>query len=277
MKQTRYSIPLKILLLVLVLLLLSSCIIDDDFDEQEQALLDNYSSLFQERAVLQYGEHAKVFDIKAEIHSSNSILFPVFEYSVGSNLFGTIQVGDEQFEALYLTEQDEIYSKRNAEKIKQSAVQLFSDMGIEVIEMSLTDYFEKPLWLPDDVVDFKGLLDNNDGISSNVFVKGGLEDITSEDFMWLFAYDDTNYRCHIIFLQLNDLTEMETIRKKWRVHEVSFHAPDPKAYDDEREEYVDLFSYYNVESYMYVKKLSEKNWKFCYQNKDGIVVEKTIE
>ncbi len=178
---------------------------------------------------------------------------------------------------MYLPEQNEIYTKRNTDKIKQSAIQMFSDMGIEVIEMSLTNYFEDPLWLPDDVVDFKGLLDNNDGIASNVFVKGGLEDITSDDFMWLFTYDDTNYRCRIKFLQLNDLTEMEAIRDKWDDHKIVLIPREARVRDDESEEYVNLFKYYDVNSYMYVEKLREWDWMFCFENKDGIVVEKIIE
>ncbi len=232
-----------------------------------------YTLPFKMRAIEQYGPMAIVYDIEPESLSGYDAVMPVIRTSLSGNILGKIWVGDERFEAMYLPEQNEIYTKRNIDKIKQSAVQLFSDMGIEVIDMSLTNYFEDPLWLPDDVVDFKRLLDNNDGISSNVFVKDGLEDITLDDFMWLFAYD----RCCITFLQLNDLAEIEAIREMWDLREIVFIPHNPIVYDTKSEEYINLFKYYDVDSYLYLEKHSEDDWEYCFENKDGIVVEKIIE
>ncbi len=271
MKQTRYSIPLKILLLVLVLLLLTSCVFEEeDFDIKQKALLEQYPQLFQARATLQYGEEAKVVDIETEIRTGRDAVWPATHVSLSGNLLGTIQVGDEQFEALYLTEQDEIYSKRNADKIKQSAIQLFTDMGIDVVEMSLTDYFEKPLWLPDNLVDFKDLPENKYDISVNVLVKNDLSSLSVKDFIWLTEYNNDTYDANISFIQLNDMTEAAALYQQWENGDVYIFY-GPTVYDHEREKEVNLFSRYDIGAYLYVDRNLQEDMEIFFEDKQAII------
>ncbi len=246
MKQTRYSTIVKIVLLLLMVLVLPACVEKaENFDEMEQALLDNYSTPFQERAVLQYGKDAKVVDIEAEIRGGRDAVMPVTYISLSGNLLGTIQVGDEHFEAMYLYKQDEIYSKRNTDKIKQSAIQLFTDMGMEVVELTATDYDDNALFLPDEIIDLKGLIKKNFKVYVKVFVTNNLDSFSIEDFTDLMDNASKKYDGEITFVQLNDVNELD--------------------------------KYFDIEAYMYLDKNEDKDWKFCYQNKDGVLIEKTIE
>ncbi len=278
MKQTRYSTIVKIVLLLLMVLVLPACVEKaENFDEMEQALLDNYSTPFQERAVLQYGKDAKVVDIEAEIRGGRDAVMPVTYISLSGNLLGTIQVGDEHFEAMYLYKQDEIYSKRNTDKIKQSAIQLFTDMGMEVVELTATDYDDNALFLPDEIIDLKGLIKKNFKVYVKVFVTNNLDSFSIEDFTDLMDNASKKYDGEITFVQLNDVNELEKLLQKWHDHDAYFEPPNPEVYIEESKEYINSFKYFDIEAYMYLDKNEDKDWKFCYQNKDGVLIEKTIE
>ncbi len=273
MKQTKNLMIIKALIILLVLLTLTGCLLEDpNFDENERFILNTYSRPFQERATLQYGKDAKVIDIEAEILSGFDAVMPAVRASLSGNLLGTIQLGEERFEAMYLTEQDEIYSKRNADKIKQSAVQLFTDMGMDVAQIILEERF-----LPDSVVEIKGYLSTGENIAIRTIVKNNLSDFGVKDFEWLSEHgQDEHYHC-LIFLQLNNLAELETIVKKWRNREMRVYPPNPRVRNIESDEYIDLFKYYDVESYIYLDKDPSKSWYFSFQNKDGVLIEDTIE
>ncbi len=278
MKQTKNLMLIKVLIILLVLLTLTGCLLEDpNFDENERLLLNTYSRPFQERAVLQYGKDAKVVDIEAEILSGFDAVMPAVRASLSGNLLGAIQLGEERFEVMYLTEQDEIYSKRNIEKIESSAKQLFTDMGMEVVDIALDDYFRRKPWLPDNVTQFMDLLEGKYKMRIKAFVKSDLSVFSVEDFLWLDNYIDASSEEKIVFMQLNDLTEMEAIRDKWNERLIVFDPPNTRVRDDESEEYIDLFKYYNIESYLYLDKDENKKWTYLYNNKDGVLIEEIIE
>ncbi len=261
MKQTRYGTIVKIMVLLLMVLVLPACVEKaENFDEMEQALLDNYSTPFQERAVLQYGKDAKVVDIEAETISSSDAIWPTTYVGLSGNLLGTIQLGEERFEAIYLYKQGEIYSKRNADKIKQSAVQLFTDMGIDVVYIILRARF-----LPDSAVDFKYVLENENPVFVSMLVTTDLSDYSVEDFSWVSSYGDDKYQSGITFIQLNDPTRLEEISRSWENGDIRFR-PIFGIYKEESDEYIDLFRHYDVGSYLYVQKSLEKDWLLHYKN-----------
>lgn len=266
-----YTRKIGIVVLILSILVgMVACVMGPSEMEQRKMkqLESEYTKLFKNRAKLQYGKKAKVKKIEAETTAWNDTVWPIVHTGAGENLLGEIQVGKTSFEAMYLVDQDIIYTKKNAEQIEQSAAEMFEKMGMKVAKISVKDSAREYFWLPDEVADFSSMLQNRYTMQVQVFVTGDLSKLKPEDFNWLLdywrAYDQGSYRGSITFVQLGDPSKLESV---WNADSIDFSLPNPRTYSSDTSDYVNVFEHYDVKASLYLS--GDQGGIFYYQDANG--------
>ncbi|MDO4719898.1 MAG: hypothetical protein Q4A78_04475 [Peptostreptococcaceae bacterium] len=262
-----------VLLILGVLAGLTACIQKSSLDERlkMKALEMKYTESFKKRAKMQYGEKAKVKDIRAETVAWNNTVWPIVHLGAGENLRGEIRIGEISFEARYFPDQDVIYTRENAERIEASAAEIFESMGMEVVKVSVRSSAGEYFWLPDEAVDFSAMLQNQYAMQVKVFVTSDLSEVALEDFDWLMkywaAYNQGSYRGSMTFIQLGDPSKLEKLDRAWDSSGIDFSLSNPRTYSGDAHDYVDVFEHYDLKASIYLS--GDQGGTFYYMDGKG--------
>ena len=152
MKKRRKTVTL-ITGIALSLLLLTGCSSSEQ-KQEAQELVEKYSDEFEAQARLQYGMRAKVRKIQVETGQSGS-----FGRRLTGNLLGVVSADGQEFEAIFLSEENIIHSKKNYESICASMLNYFSDrLDAEIFAGECGFMQGRRPFLPDNIKNYEQLI-----------------------------------------------------------------------------------------------------------------------
>ncbi len=268
----------KIILIILSALLFVSCAqTDSEEDKKLNKLVEMYSEAFEKRVALQYGSDAKLKNVEAEViaHYDSVWSIPV-KFVAGEDLLGEIQIGEESFLGIYYISEDEIFSKKEEKNIRESAKELFKNLGMDVVYVDIDSPEREGFLLPDTIKTIEDMFQNKYAMNINVFVTNDVSGFKRSDFNKFYVYwknYDEDTKGYINFIQVPDekIVDDEMIQKMKELA-FGFCSENPMVYSDEKKEYVPIFEEYNIEANIYIA--SNYDFKeFLYQNKEGAIKE----
>jgi outer membrane lipoprotein-sorting protein len=177
---------------ILILAVLTLCLSGCDFRSKEEKaafekskkdLVKKYSAAFTKQAKVQYGKKAKVKKIKVEENRWLGEIDWQMRFHITGNLEGVVSADGETFDAIYNVKTNEISGKYNEEIMDSSVRDFFGHLNLDIRSVSVT-----PQYLPERVRTYKDILMNKISVSVSIKVRGGLKNITKEDFNELETY-----------------------------------------------------------------------------------------
>lgn len=256
----------KMILLVLaaVFLLAASCSMSDTERQKAGDLVSEQKGYFAEQAVRQYGQDARVKNIRAETRTIYNPLFGIpAERKTTGNLAGDITAGKKTFRGVYSSETGEIYSDKNYEDILRSAKAFSGIPDSQVLDVTLTDAAYEKYYLPDEITTFENMLENQYFMLVHIYTTAGLRSLTREDFAALYRfyqkYEDS--AGSMVLIQLKGGEKLAELQRD--VNNITFEYEDHhgKVYDNDENTYVDAFEKFDIVSSLYIDET-----KFIYNN-----------
>ena len=249
---------------IVIFVLTTGCGMSNTENQKGCDLVSKQKDYFADQAILQYGQDARVKNVRAE---TRTIYHPLFgipsEKKITGDLSGDITVGKETFRGVYSSETGEIYSDKNYENIVESVKTFFHIPSSSILDVTLTDSAYEVYYLPDEINTFKGMLDNQYFMLVHIYTTEDLRRFTKEDFSAFYRlydkYDeDAGY---VVFVQLKDDADLGALQRD--INSITFEYEDShgKVYDNESYGYVDAFEKYQIEGALYLDKT-----KFIYNH-----------
>jgi len=247
-----------VIFIIIFVFHLSGCMSDTERAKAKE-LVKTYSKQFKEQAKNQYGDKAKVKKIKAETDASQDHLFYIISIYTTGNLTGTISVGKESFDALYIPDTNEIKSNKNHDKIAASVEEYFGSLGLNIIGSK--SEFES--YLSDSIISFEDLLENKIDkidikmdISIYLFVTDKLKEVTEDTFYFIKSKDNSQY-VQIIIIEVDKESAVEELKNKNGGYDINTYdngidnnGPPRVIYNDE---WIDALQHPNINSYILVR------------------------
>ncbi len=264
MQTKPFKFKLTIIALIAICMLAVGCTMSDTEKEKAGDLVAKQKGYFAEQAIRQYGQDAKVRNIRAE---TQTIYHPLFgipaERKTTGNLAGDITAGKKTFRGVYSSETGEIYSDKNDKEIIRSAIAFLGLSDSQVLGVTLTDSAYKKYYLPDEIATFEAMLENQYFMLVHIYTTADLSSLTREDFAALYRfyqkYEDS--AGSVVLIQLEDGENLAELQRD--VNNITFEYEDHhgKVYDNDENTYVDAFEKFDIVSSLYINET-----KFIYNN-----------
>lgn len=250
--------------LIIICIVLSGCTMSDTEKEKAGDLVAKQKGYFAEQAIRQYGQDAKVRNIRAETRTIYNSLFGIpAERKTTGNLAGDITAGGETFRGVYSSETGEIYSDKNDEEIIRSAIAFLGLSDSQILGVTLTDSAYKKYYLPDEIATFEDMLENQYFMLVHIYTTADLGSLTREDFAALYRlyqkYEDP--AGPVVLIQLENDERLEELQRE--INNLTFEYEDhhAKVYDNDENTYVDAFEKFDIKASLYLDKT-----EFIYNN-----------
>jgi hypothetical protein len=236
-----------ILSLIILCLFLSACISDEEKAKASE-LVDKYQDNFENRAKLQYGENVIVTDINADFSQHWNTVWPTYQMETTGNLKGIITADETSFDAMYFTNQDEIFSRKNIKIISDSIGKDIKLPKLNILDSSLKNGEHETPYLPDEIKSFDSLISSQFYTQTKIYTQGDLSVYTEKNFSIIL--NKTSDFGTVVIIQLNDISYLDELKRIDQ--EIAFDGTHT-IYDNENRSYVDAIEKYNIENFIYLK------------------------